>query len=41
LKDGVAILIKKLAMNRPAAKVRKNGRTLVNTPFNNIGFHLK
>jgi len=41
LNDGDAILIKKLAMNRPAANVRKNGRTLVNTPFNNIGFTSK
>ncbi len=40
LNDGFAILMKKLAINNPAANVRKNGTTLFNTPRNNILIHL-
>jgi len=40
LNDGAAIETKKLAMNKPAANVRKNGRTLFNTPLYNMQFHL-
>lgn len=33
LKEGDAIVTKKLAMNRPAANVRKNGKILLNNPL--------
>lgn len=34
------MFMKKLAMNKPAAKVSKNGRTLFNTPRYSMQFHL-